>query len=520
MDRYLARSRADRRRRHPPAGSLGNSGEGLRDHHYEILYSTPAPTLWAGAALTAPLPALLPQPLHVRRVWRLPSDNQPLVRADAWRRLPGPGAGRNDEGAVSNRPTCFVCSGRRAIVWPDRPVTPSSRQALADAAAQVCCSTRNGKPLPLRDVFSTEITSRVHSTRVRDRLPLVIDARALAEAERDAGYSIPLDPVAADDHGQLPWEKDEIGLVTLTGRSATLLTTRQQLESWSREGAGLPGAVDDAVAEAARSGHDVSGRYRALWDWPDTTLETSIPLAGAWTEWEPATGQAGDKLVVVRTSAVQIAAAGAAVLALFLIWRPRGRSRRMRLAVLALLLGTTGLALWWLPSALQALAWWPFLATATAGLFWHLHLAWGPSSILKTKKILDRERLVSGVIALLTLYVLCGDQGLLARRPADTTPDMRDPPLWLPGSWTVFVVPAESGAGETVYAPAGASRPVALSNRRYHHPQIAVVVAADYDGKVVGSVASMQAVLRAPGTPAPEPFWPRCPSRISPSTAR
>ena len=83
--------------------------------------------------------------------------------------------------------------------------------------------------------------------------------------------------------------------------------------------------------------------------------ETTVPLSGAWTEWEPATGQADTPLVVVRTSAVKTAAAGLAILAVLLIWRPAGRASRTRLALLTLMLGTTGLALWWLPTALQPL---------------------------------------------------------------------------------------------------------------------------------------------------------------------
>ena len=104
-----------------------------------------------------------------------------------------------------------------------------------------------------------------------------------------------------------------------------------------------------------------------------------------------------------------------------------------------------------------------------------------------------------GVIALCALGVFCGEQGLLAMRPVPDAGHADAPPAVVPT--TVFVVPTMPGPGETVFAP-----PELLDQLRSRAaaaiPQNAVLLTADYDGKVVGNVASIQVVLRTWNTSA------------------
>ncbi len=507
-------------------------------HAYEVLYNTPAPPLWSVATLSAPLPTLDPVPLHVRRVWRLPPGMSPLSEG-AWRRLPGPEAGSED---VRHTPgDLFRLIGPPAGSWsPSGPA--EQRQALADAALGLR-SHHGGETFSLHKLL-TEMALRVP----RDRRAFVIDTHALAEAGQGAETLIRLDPVTANDRETLPWEKKETGLVTWPTRAAPLLTTWQAVERWQDNVAAgrsatldgnagrsatldgkagrsatldvdeFPVAVQDAVAEAIRSGHDASGRFRALWDWPDAGhVEASSSPSGAYTEWEPASGAqpVGVDLVVVRSAAVKMTAAGLAFLAVLLIWRSRWRTPRARLVLLALVLSATGLTLLWLPAALQPLAWWPFLAAAAAGLFWHLYLAWAmPRSAAgaetsrqvaltpgktATNNPLPPLALFLGVLAavreiLATLTIpivaLLLGFALIDAGRGDVSPTA--PP-------TVFVVPAADGTGETVFAP-----PELLDQLRARAaadmPLAAAVVAADCDGKVVGNVAQINAVFRAYST--------------------
>ena len=90
----------------------GNSSEGPRDHRYEVIYDTPAPALWAGAALSAPLPSLLPAAIAPPPRLAFASGYPAAVGRRLACVCPAPALDAATT-AESSRPTCSASSGRR-----------------------------------------------------------------------------------------------------------------------------------------------------------------------------------------------------------------------------------------------------------------------------------------------------------------------------------------------------------------------------------------------------------------------
>jgi hypothetical protein len=480
----------------PDGGAPGTLPEDAV-HHFEMVYvvNVPAWKLWA--RVEAPTPKLPVALRAFRRTWRLPPGVSPLSDGHL-RRLPGPGEGYEaDEGAW--RPgELFRLSRALPRPWQAEEGQAAQRQALADAALGLRTG-RAGQSLTLR-----EIVDQVTFEYLRQSGPLVVDDTALREAEVGPQTVVKIEPPTSPEDVALPWEA--LGLVTVHARAAPLLTTRRQLELWqaaARPGLELPNALEVAVTEAATNGYDSSGRFRAAPRWSvaagrrlmagndsNSTAPTSATDFFAtsaalvhWTEWEPLAGAAEeDVLLVVRSEAT--AAAGLALTALLglVFWRV-GRGK---LAFLLLWLAAAGLGLFWLPTALLPVAWWPFLAGWLIALAWHLRSAARASTRGgKAPSTAVRGTALAGVLAALLAGILAG-QAAAPTGPAVPTS-------------TIYLVPGPADAPDkpnVLIPPELLDQLKALARPGLPGAAPAVLLSAQYDGKIVDKVAQFDAVFQ------------------------
>ena len=236
---------------------------------------------------------------------------------------------------------------------------------LGKALESLACSVRDGRCLP------------------------VVDTAALEEVGLYPTTPLPPRPALAGTAAPTPFWTG-LGLVLLPSRGVPLLTTPAQQESWQTARSGavfLPPSIEAAVEEAALNGYDASGRFRRVEHWTrrhaqrrreETALSSILMPASVfdqpgWTEWEPIGGRpSGDGIIVVSGTAVLAGGLSLAGLLLVGFWQLRGRSNRCRLLFLLGWLATAGLATLWLPTGLQALAWWPLLLGTFLGLCWYV----------------------------------------------------------------------------------------------------------------------------------------------------
>jgi hypothetical protein len=467
-------------------------------HHFEVTYTTAAPRLAPWARLQAPLAALPVEPLVLRRRWRLPPGVRPLWDA-RHQRLPGPGEGVGAPPPAHLPTDIFRLPSSLPASWPQRDDRGERRQALEEAAASLRRG-RAGQTLTL-----AALVEEVAFSYLKEAHPLVVDAAGVREAGLTPDTHLPVRaPASADDHAW-PWEAR--GLVALPARSAVLLTGLAQAERWRAGGdTELPGALEGAIARAAAEGQDPSVRFLDALTWlrrrdagdpaeaPDMSLPTPGTALAGWIEWEPCAGATdAAAMVVVDRSRVTAGGLTLAVALSLVFWAARRRAGRFYF--LLAWLAVAGLGVFWLPAAVQDLAWWPLVAGLLVSLAWLLRRAarrpTAPATPAEGPPSSRRLRLVGGAAAAGAVA------GLLALgalgRGADPEPET--------DIWTVFLLPpsADAPGKQTVLArPALLARLDALA-RPASAPAGAVLTGAAYDGKIVDGAAEFDVVFQVHG---------------------
>jgi hypothetical protein len=473
-------------------------------HLCEVVYALESPgwSLWA--RLEAPEPGLPLElkPRAVRRTWRLAPGVAPLLGTQD--RLPGPAP-------APDTPTAWgQWAGALADRWGPREWL--RRLALSNASPddwqveqrlRLVRAARSAKAHSLGEALEELVFNQAQDQEV-----LVLDTEAL----REAGLA-PATPLPVGQASRLPfWEA--VGLVHLPCQAAPLLTTRRQAEAWqyaARKGTALSPSLVQAIAEAVLFGHDRSGRFATVLDWldaPEGADGTGAPapaqplvpepVGRGWTAWEPVAGTQDDQaLLVVRQDALPWWGGTLTALLALAWWRERHRSGR-RLVLLLAWLAAAGLALVWLPSSLQPLAWWPLLAGIILAVGWYVRA--GLRGRVRAAEGSSRPRAagraassrITGAAGALLLAVLSAAYCLLP------SPAFRAAP---PEPVTVFLVPGPADAPDrlTVLAPPDLLTQLrGLAQRGSSVPRGPVLVAADYRGEVKNAgddSAGFEAVL-------------------------
>ena len=476
-------------------------------HRFEVVYVTDAEAwrLWAQAE--APAPKLPVEPIRFRRSWRLPPGVVPLSDSGL-RRLPGPGE-LEAPPRHEPRPADLFRVGPLATdllrgQWTGAMLDSKQRQTLADACLGVRSdSGKGGETLPLGDVIEL-----VANGCLKSRLAFVVDTVALREARLATRMPLTVRRLkSGDDTGQ-PWEP--LGLVTVFARSVPVLTTLRQAQLWDLLNGSeeqlhpLPDDLDHAVALAVRQGHDPSGRFVVAPAWlrheaeaaaatpasavvedddgngPWSLLSPGLTL-GHWTEWEPCAGiSTPGELLVVRREAVTTTGFVLTGTAILVCWRIGRRShRRRRSWFLGIWLAVSGAALYLLPAALHALAWWPFLAACIFVLSWYV--------IFLAR---SAPRQPAGSVAAATIALFAASVWLSSSNHTVSSEEDRTTP---PTVYLVPVPPPEKPRALLTQELrdrllAAATPPAGLS---------AVLLAAEYKGSVVDGVAQFDAIFTA-----------------------
>jgi hypothetical protein len=464
-------------------------------HTYEIVYATAVPSWRVWTDLPPPPPILPVAPLTFLRTWRLPQGVVPLYE-HCYRCLPSAlGENSPEEGLPFPLEAAWPTAlrGTTNSEWED-----TQRRHVREAGTALSKGLE-GKSVPLGEVIERLAFEHLSAEA------LVLDGEALRQAGLNAGSL----PIALADRAAPPWEA--FGLVYVPCQPAPVLTTRRAVEDWygaarlarrsARTGAPpVSPSIVAAVDEAAAHGHDASCRFRVAAEWlhasdgaaraPDDAtagvLQTMLGELHAeyWTEWEAVAGAEGDgRLVVVRHDALPGIGLAAAALACLGFWL---LPERARLGALLAWLALGGLAYFWLLAPLRVLGWWPLLGGLAVALAWYL------ASAARRQK-LDREPkptpgpapaavpLVSGGLLLLALaWSWACPAGLLRAEE--------------PEEQIVFLVREADGDKFVVLAPPELLDRLKAQSQRADTPTNgAVLVSAEYEGKVAGDVAELKA---------------------------
>jgi hypothetical protein len=368
---------------------------------YEVVYATYGPGDWLWRRLEAPAP-WLPLSAHTfLRRWRLPPGVVPLLDGRV-RVLPSAAAepdGRRHELHALDSLSSLVLRPLALDDWDER-----QRQEVGAAARAARAPA--GRVLTL-----AESLERMACDAAAEREPLVIDMFAL----EDAGLT-PATPVPGDAGREASPFWEAVGLVYVPCRPAPLLTTRARLDDWQAAGGDtttVPPSVEAAVAEAAKEGHDTSGRFLWALDWVRRGAATAGPPTGSspltavgpgWTEWEPVSGSEDDG-VLLAVCRRPVSACGLALMVAVLAaaWAIRREAARLRLALLLICVAVTGAGVVWLPPSLVGMAEAPLLAAASVGLVWYLATIARPPapSSASSGRPLGRAAVAAGLLALL-----------------------------------------------------------------------------------------------------------------------
>jgi hypothetical protein len=442
-------------------------------HRFEIVYATELSpwTMWT--RLEAPAPELPVRSLAFRRVWRLPGSVEP-VAAGTLQRMPGSHA--NDGlGLLSSLTASRV----------DEEL-PLQRQAMSDAVARFRKLVPAGQEGQLGNWLEN-----LALNCLRDQPSLLLDTEALREAS-----ALAITPVR-QPHDAMPfWET--VGLVYVPCRAGPLLTSRERLAAWRAAGQSdnrAPRSIEDAVANAAHRGHDISGRFRTVNDWlrggdVDPPNAPMLAPAGLMPQgidpeasgWEPMAGAEYDaSIVVVREGVVPIVGLAVALVLVAGAKLVGGRlPQRWQWRLLLAWVAVGGLALLWLPVTLRGLALWPVVAGVASGLLWCLgkgrvrQPARSDGSTATTAKALLPA--TGAVIALAIMVSLPGQ----AAPPAPTI---------------VYLVPAAgSDDKQAVLAPPELLDQLqALTRRGAAGLRGAVLLSAAYEGRADNQAAQLEA---------------------------
>jgi hypothetical protein len=435
-------------------------------HRVEVVYTADVPGWVLWARLEAPPPGLPVQSLSFRRVWHLPPELTPLTEG-ALQRLPGPGPA--DTGGEEGPAAALL------YLTLGAPDDWAARQRLLVREAVSGLQAHRFEP-PQRRLG--DVLSYLAFDYLKDRGPLVLDAAAFAEAGL-----VPANPLNPAKTLTLP----ALGLVHVPCRPAPLLSTAAQVRSWSpmTGQAGTPSAaITEAVAEAARLGHDRTGRFRTVADWLGDGAADALPdslappAAPGWVGSEPLPGSAAaDSLVVVRRGVLPGVTLALGVVLALAVWGSRRRTARQRRRLLLLWLAAGGLALLWLPDALREAVWGPALAGFAVAVVWYFWSAVTPA------KAAPATAATAAAAAVLLALV-----GVPPGRAVG------------PGPFTVWLVPGPPPDVHklSVLAPPDLLGQLqALSRRGAAGLRGAFLLGARYDGRVVRGVAEFDAEFQA-----------------------
>ncbi len=375
-------------------------------HRFEILYLTDdAPwNVWTN--VTDPSPLLPALPLSLHRTWRLPPGAAPFAN-NRLRLIPG-----SAEGTSSPRFAGLSLDARPNTVgdWSIR-----QQERLLSAA-------RAGQAGPDKEQTFGEALERLTFDQLLEPDVLVVDALAFDEAGVTPSTHLPR-PTSVPF-----WES--LHLAHVACRDGPLLTTRRQRDAWIASG-GVPAVVESAVARAAGSGTEPSGRFRRASDWLRLSVSTThngirptlaTPLLPpGWTEWEAVEGSPSGDLIVVREETCLPAGLLLAALLLAVLIRGRGAPVRVRLALLLLWLGLSGAGFLWLPASVRALAWPSLLLAVLVAGSWCL---WAAVGGLPARNVSAKRRSSIRGAAIASLLVGLGVLGLVghAAPPVPATP--------------------------------------------------------------------------------------------------
>lgn len=480
----------------------GANEEPVAWRRFEVVYTSPLNRGWFWTSLQPGSPILPVKPLFVERRWLLPPGVQPFAHS---KRLV---AGSEAPAWSGRRPAdLFRLLSKDLGNWRPSWLEDSPRQtpdeqrlALADAVLNIP-SRSEGKPRQLRDIL--EPTARA---LFRQRHILLVDTRALQEAELNPGSVVDRDVRVEEGPDHLPWE--QVGIVTMWTPAGPLLTSRRQYERWCQPGEGadaapaapafsrMAGLLAPALREAIESGRDASGRFQTALYW----LHHSAPVLDekewgnlpGWTVWEPVEGDAvrSAEMLVVHQDGLGSLAWGLTILVVLLFWALRHRSVTLRVTFLWLWLGLSGLGLLWLPASITVLVWRPFLVGAVTALIWYL-------LVVTRRRSPGRRgpgRRSAAALKPAVLLLLGPVSGLLSEDPR-TEPKPFD---GLPGAGQVFVIgDPDREQDRVLLTPALANRLEQLSFPGGPGTAPAVLVGAEYagQGKASGSRVQMKATF-------------------------
>jgi hypothetical protein len=392
----------------------GIAGEGF--HRLSLVYTIVAerPFLAPGASLGMQVPALPIPPLSVRRVCLLPPgtvplsdkglhrlpDNLPaLDHTDWWDPLQDlwqAGSGWNAEllGQSLSEDDAF-----------------RNHQTLESAETALRKSWPGGQSLGMLLRRLAQVLSRTSSA-------LVVDAIAFRSAGLEPDQLVKLS--GPDPHGAWRPFWEDLGLTTVSGANAVLLTTRRQAEAWSATGGNdepRSAVLETALQEARLHGQDASGRFCLAWDWAaalpadrrtnDPAHEALVGVGQPWTAWELLPGAAGS-LRVVNTAAINVLGCLLAGLLLLLAVVVRRRlSARKRFRGLIAWLALAGLAVIWFPASVRPLAWGTAGAAISVALVWYARKGKPPDRPSSVNSLsADGKRMAVGAVATAVGFLL------------------------------------------------------------------------------------------------------------------
>jgi hypothetical protein len=439
-------------------------------HRFEIVYVTELPHWLVWAQLDAPAPELPVRSLAFRRTWRLPGGVNP-VAIGAFQRLPSSRAEDNLLGWLS-----------RLVPAPADPELPRQKQAVAEALARFRKQARDGDQGQLGPWLETFALDYL-----RDQPRLVLDSSAL----RDAGVTA---TAAVRQPAETPfWES--AGLVYVPCRGAPLLTSRERWAGWQAEGnpeGAVPVSIEHAVAEAARAGHDVSGRFRTVNDWlrggdAEPAAAPMLLSAGLMpqgldpdaTAWEPLAGpEYSGAIVIVRDRIVPSVGLALALVLLMVFGLTSGRlTDRWQRRLLLVWLATAGLTLVWLPAALGGLAFWPLLAGLVVTLMWCVRKGRIAQPVRADGSSVASARVVPATSMVLALIAFVGTPGQAAA----------------PAPLTVYLIPGEADKQAVLAPPELLEQLQALTRRGAAGLRGAMLLGATYEGRADNQTAQIEA---------------------------
>jgi hypothetical protein len=329
-------------------------------HRYEVLYTTADGPWNVWTRVTDPSPLLPAAPLSLHRTWRLPPGAAPLVD----QRLRPILSSAERTSSLASGYLSLLTRQNAASDWAIR-----QKERLLTAARVIQAGSD-------KEQTFGEALERLTLDQLVETDTLVVDALALDEAGVTPGTHLPRS-------ASVPfWESLDLAYVPC--RAGPLLTARRQRDTWAAAGA-LPTAVESAVAQAATSGAEPSGRFRRAANWLRLSAASTrngirptiaAPLMSpGWTEWEIVEGSREGDLIVVREDMSLPAGVVLAALLLVALVRARKAPVRVQLAFLLVWLGLSGAGYLWLPTSLRAVAGPSLLIGLLVGGCWYFWVA-------------------------------------------------------------------------------------------------------------------------------------------------